>query len=37
MLDATPGVVEHGLFPPWLVYEILVARGDRVQRLVPPG
>ena len=33
--DATPGVVAHGLFPPWLVYEILVARGDRVQRLVP--
>ena len=36
-LDATPGVVAHGLFPPSLVYEILVARGDRVQRLVPPG
>jgi ribose 5-phosphate isomerase A len=35
--DATPGVVGHGLFPPALVYEILVARGDRVQRLVPPG
>lgn len=35
--DATPGLVEHGLFPPWLVYEILVGRGDRVQRLVPPG
>ncbi|HST26066.1 MAG TPA: ribose 5-phosphate isomerase A [Gaiellaceae bacterium] len=34
---ATPGVVEHGLFPPSLVYEILVARGDKVQRLVPPG
>jgi len=33
--DATPGLVAHGLFPPWLVYEILVARGDRVQRLVP--
>jgi ribose 5-phosphate isomerase A len=37
LLDATPGVVGHGLFPPRLVYEILVARGDRVQRLVPPG
>lgn len=36
-LEATPGVVEHGLFPPSLVYEILVARGDKVQRLVPPG
>ncbi len=35
--DATPGIVEHGLFPPWLVYEILVARGEHVQRLVPPG
>jgi ribose 5-phosphate isomerase A len=33
--DATPGVVEHGLFPPWLVYELLIGRGDRVQRLVP--
>jgi ribose 5-phosphate isomerase A len=35
--DATPGVVEHGLFPPRLVYEILIARAERVQRLVPPG
>jgi ribose 5-phosphate isomerase A len=33
--DSTPGVVEHGLFPPWLVYELLIGRGDRVQRLVP--
>ena len=33
--DATPGIVEHGLFPPTLVYEILVGRGDWVQRLVP--
>jgi ribose 5-phosphate isomerase A len=33
--DATPGIVDHGLFPPSLVYEILVSRGDRVQRLVP--
>jgi ribose 5-phosphate isomerase A len=36
-LAATPGVVEHGLFPPTLVYEILVGRGEKVQRLVPPG
>jgi len=36
-LDATPGIVAHGLFPPALVHEILVARGDRVQRLVPPS
>jgi ribose 5-phosphate isomerase A len=35
--DAAPGVVGHGLFPPSLVYEILVARGDKVQRLVPPS
>ena len=33
---STPGVVAHGLFPPTLVYEVLVGRGDRVQRLVPP-
>jgi len=33
--DATPGILEHGLFSPTLVYEILVGRGDRVQRLVP--
>jgi ribose 5-phosphate isomerase A len=35
--DSAPGIVAHGLFPPTLVYEILVARGDRVQRLVPPS
>jgi ribose 5-phosphate isomerase A len=32
-LAATPGVVEHGLFPPTLVSEILVGRGDRVERI----
>jgi ribose 5-phosphate isomerase A len=36
-LDTAPGVVAHGLFAPSLVYEILVGRGDRVQRLVPPS
>jgi ribose 5-phosphate isomerase A len=36
-LDSVPGVVAHGLFPPTLVFEILVARRDRVQRLVPPS
>jgi ribose 5-phosphate isomerase A len=36
-LDTAPGVVAHGLFPPSLVYEILVARGEKVQRLVPPS
>ncbi len=35
LLSATPGVVEHGLFPPWLVYEILVGRGDEVERIKP--
>jgi ribose 5-phosphate isomerase A len=34
-LAATPGVVDHGLFPPELVSEVLVARGDGVERLVP--
>lgn len=32
-LVATPGVVEHGLFPPELVSDILVGRGDAVARL----
>jgi len=35
-LAATPGVVEHGLFAPDLVDEILVARGDGVHREVFP-
>ena len=35
-LSATPGVVEHGLFPPELVSEVLVGRGDAVER-VPGG
>jgi ribose 5-phosphate isomerase A len=30
-LDATPGVVDHGLFSPEVVRELLVARGDEVQ------
>ena len=32
-LSATVGVVEHGLFPPELVSEVLVARGDDVERI----
>jgi ribose 5-phosphate isomerase A len=32
-LSATPGVVEHGLFPPELVANVLVARGAGVERL----
>lgn len=34
-LAAVPGVVEHGLFSPELVSEILVARDGRVERIVP--
>jgi len=32
-LSATPGVVEHGLFPPTLVHDVLVAEGTDVHRL----
>jgi ribose 5-phosphate isomerase A len=34
-LAAVPGVVEHGLFPPALVSEILVARDGRVETIRP--
>ena len=34
-LSAIPGVVEHGLFPPELVSEVLVGRDSRVDRFVP--
>jgi ribose 5-phosphate isomerase A len=34
-LSAVPGVVEHGLFPPGLVSEVLVGRDGRVERIVP--
>ena len=34
-LSATPGVVDHGLFPPELVSDVLVGRGDAVDRLRP--
>jgi ribose 5-phosphate isomerase A len=34
-LAAMPGVVEHGLFPPSLVSEVLVGRDDRVDRITP--
>ena len=30
-LDAEPGVVGHGLFPPALVSDVLVAHGDRIE------
>jgi ribose 5-phosphate isomerase A len=35
-LAGSPGVVDHGLFPPSLVSEILVARGDAVERIALP-
>jgi ribose 5-phosphate isomerase A len=34
-LASTPGVVEHGLFPPELISEIIVGRGAQVERIVP--
>ena len=34
-LAGTPGIVEHGLFPPALVAEILVGRGEAVERRAP--
>jgi ribose 5-phosphate isomerase A len=34
-LSASPGVVDHGLFPPELVTEVLVGRGEAVERI--PG
>jgi ribose 5-phosphate isomerase A len=30
-LDAVPGLVSHGLFPPAMVSTVLVARGDQVE------
>jgi ribose 5-phosphate isomerase A len=33
-LAGTPGVVDHGLFPPSLTSEVLVARGSDVERIV---
>jgi ribose 5-phosphate isomerase A len=33
---ATPGVVEHGLFPPSMVSLVVVGRGDQVETF-PPG
>ena len=32
-LSATPGVVDHGLFPPQMVSELLVGRGERAERI----
>ncbi len=36
-LSATPGVVDHGLFPPEMVAVVLVGRGKSVERIDFPG
>jgi ribose 5-phosphate isomerase A len=36
-LSQTPGVVEHGLFPPHLTSEILIATGSSIRALRPAG
>jgi ribose 5-phosphate isomerase A len=33
LLSRTPGIVEHGLFPPELVSDVLVGRGDAIERV----
>jgi ribose 5-phosphate isomerase A len=35
-LSSTTGLIEHGLFAPALVSEILVARGERVNGIATP-
>jgi ribose 5-phosphate isomerase A len=36
-LSATVGVVEHGLFPPEMVAEVIVGRGEQVERMAISG
>jgi ribose 5-phosphate isomerase A len=36
-LAATPGVVEHGLFPSELVSDVIIGRGDAAETLQPAG
>jgi ribose 5-phosphate isomerase A len=36
-LEGMPGVVDHGLFRPDLVTEVIVGRGDAVERFAPGG
>ncbi|MGO9343647.1 MAG: ribose 5-phosphate isomerase A [Acidimicrobiales bacterium] len=33
LFESTPGVVEHGLFPPEMVSTILIGRGESVERV----
>jgi ribose 5-phosphate isomerase A len=35
-LSAAAGVIEHGLFPPAMVSQVVVGRGEDVERLTPP-
>ena len=37
LFSATPGVVEHGLFPPQLVSDVIVGRGETAERLEISG
>jgi ribose 5-phosphate isomerase A len=36
-LAGTPGVIDHGLFSPQFVNDVLVGRGSEVERFVPSG
>jgi len=36
-LSTQPGVVEHGLFPASMVAEVLIGRGQEVERRTPPS
>jgi ribose 5-phosphate isomerase A len=36
-LDAVPGLVSHGLFPPTMVTTIVIGRGDQVELRQPPA
>jgi ribose 5-phosphate isomerase A len=36
-LEADPGVAAHGLFPPQMVSELFIGRGDSVERSSPGG
>src|SRR4051812_17360227 len=36
-LEADPGVAAHGLFPPALVHDLLIATGDAVRHTEPAG
>ncbi|HEY5304631.1 MAG TPA: ribose 5-phosphate isomerase A [Acidimicrobiales bacterium] len=36
-LSSVPGVIEHGLFPPSLVSEVIVGRGDNIHRVTIGG